>query len=102
MTHSRILVTGASGLVGSQITGNVIHITSPTGDLRNKKTAEDIINFYADKERMGENAVDKISGNLFPVTNRDFTKGFPLKSVATISAPVGDAALIAAWGLRHG
>jgi GDP-L-fucose synthase len=60
MTHSRILVTGAGGLVGSQITGNVVHITSPTGDLRNKKTTEDIINFYADKERMGEYAVDSI------------------------------------------
>ena len=48
----------------------------------------------------GNNFVDKISGRLFPVTNKDFpagwTKGFPYKSAATFSAPVGDAALIAA------
>jgi len=48
----------------------------------------------------GNNFVDKISGKLFPITGKDFdvntTRGFPYKSTATISAPVGDATLIAA------
>lgn len=48
----------------------------------------------------GNNFVDKISGRLFPITNKDFptgwVKGFPYKSAATFSAPAGDAALIAA------
>lgn len=47
----------------------------------------------------GNNFVDKISGRLFPIANKDFpegwTKGFPYKSAATFSAPTGDAALIA-------
>lgn len=47
----------------------------------------------------GNNFVDKISGKLFPITNKDFptgwVKGFPYKSAATFSAPTGDAALIA-------
>ena len=48
----------------------------------------------------GTNFVDKISGKLFPITGKDFdaswTRGFPYKSSATISAPSGDAVLIAA------
>lgn len=48
----------------------------------------------------GNNFVDRISGRLFPITNKDFptgwVKGFPYKSAATFSAPVGDVALIAA------
>lgn len=44
--------------------------------------------------------VDKISGKNFLITGYDFdttwTKGFPYKSAATISAPAGDATLIAA------
>ena len=56
----RLLVTGANGLVGSQIKGDIISIISQVGDLRDKKTTEDIINFYADKEKQGLFAVDKI------------------------------------------
>ncbi len=56
----RLLVTGANGLVGSQFKGDIIAITSHVGDLRDKKTTEDIINFYADKDRQGIFAVDKI------------------------------------------
>lgn len=48
----------------------------------------------------GNNFVDKISGRLFPIANKDFpagwTRGFPYKSAATFSAPAGDAVLIAA------
>lgn len=47
----------------------------------------------------GSNFVDKISGRLFPIVNKDFptgwVKGFPYKSAATFSAPVGDTELIA-------
>lgn len=47
----------------------------------------------------GNNFVDKISGRLFPIANKDFpagwVKGFPYKSAATFSAPAGDAELIA-------
>lgn len=47
----------------------------------------------------GNNFVDKISGRLFPIANKDFptgwVKGFPYKSAATFSAPVGDTELIA-------
>ena len=56
----RLLVTGANGLVGSQFKGDLIEITSKMGDLRDKKTTEDIINFYTDKDKQGSLAVDKI------------------------------------------
>ena len=56
----RLLVTGANGLVGSQFKGDLIEITSKMGDLRDKKTTEDIINFYTDKDKQGTLAVDKI------------------------------------------
>ena len=56
----RLLITGANGLVGSQFTGDVIAITSKVGDLRNTKVVDSIIDFYTDKERQKEYAVDKI------------------------------------------
>lgn len=56
----RLLVTGANGLVGSQIKGDVVPITSYECDLRDKKTTENIINFYADKNKQGMFAIDKI------------------------------------------
>jgi GDP-L-fucose synthase len=56
----RLLVTGANGLVGSQFTGDLIAITSKVGDLRDKKTVDSIIDFYTDKDRQKEYAVDKI------------------------------------------
>ena len=56
----RLLVTGANGLVGSQFKGDLISITSKVGDLRNPKIVDEIIDFYTDKERQKEYAVDKI------------------------------------------
>lgn len=56
----RLLITGANGLVGSQFTGDAIAITSKVGDLRDTKVADSIIDFYTDKERQKEYAVDKI------------------------------------------
>jgi GDP-L-fucose synthase len=56
----RLLVTGANGLVGSQFTGELIAITSKVGDLRDKKTVDSIIDFYTDKDRQKEYAVDRI------------------------------------------
>lgn len=56
----RLLVTGANGLVGSQFKGDLVPITSKIVDLRDKKSTEDIINFYTDKEKQGMFAVDKI------------------------------------------
>lgn len=53
--------------------------------------------FWLDGTLSGENFIDKIGGKLFPIANRDFTASyFPYKSAATISAPAGDATLIAA------
>jgi GDP-L-fucose synthase len=57
---SRLLVTGANGLVGSQFKGDLIAITSKVGDLRDKKTVDSIIDFYTDKDRQKEYAVDRI------------------------------------------
>jgi hypothetical protein len=57
--------------------------------------------FYLDGSISGDTLVD-ISGNdrHFTITGKDFatgwTSGFPYKSAATISAPAGDAVLIAA------
>jgi GDP-L-fucose synthase len=56
----RLLVTGANGLVGSQFKGDIIQITSKHGDLKNPKTIDSLLHFYADKELRKEYAVDKI------------------------------------------
>lgn len=55
-----LLVTGANGLVGSQFKGDVIKITSKHGDLKNPKTIDSLLHFYADKELRKEHVVDKI------------------------------------------
>jgi len=57
--------------------------------------------FWLDGTISGNTFVDKSGNNRnFTITGKDFvsnwTKGFPYKSTATISAPVGDATLIAA------
>lgn len=57
---SRLLVTGANGLVGSQFKGDIISITSKVGDLRNIETVDSIIGFYTDKNKQKEYAVDRI------------------------------------------
>lgn len=56
----KLLVTGANGLVGSQFKGDLIAITSKVGDLRDKKTVDSIIDFYTDKDKQKEFAVDRI------------------------------------------
>lgn len=56
----RLLVTGANGLVGSQFKGDIIQITSKVCDLRDKKETDYIFDFYADKNRQKEYAVDKV------------------------------------------
>lgn len=57
--------------------------------------------FWLDGTISGDEFVDKSgNGRNFTITSKDFpdnwSKGFPYKSAATISAPVGDATLIAA------
>jgi len=46
--------------------------------------------------RSAETYVDKVSGRVLTITNRDYdlTVGFPHKSAATVSAPIGDTAWI--------
>lgn len=55
-----LLVTGANGLVGSQIKGNVVQIISKVGDLRDQKVTDSIFKFYCNKDIRGEHAVDKV------------------------------------------
>jgi GDP-L-fucose synthase len=56
----KLLVTGASGLVGSEFKGDVVAITSKVGDLRDKKIVDDIFGFYTDKENQKEHVIDKV------------------------------------------
>lgn len=56
----RLLVTGQNGLVGSQFKGEIIAITSKVCDLRIPKQVNDVFDFYANKERQGNYAVDKV------------------------------------------
>ncbi len=56
----RLLITGANGLVGSQFTGDVIHITSKVCDLRDKNQTESVFDFYSDRTMLKEYAVDKV------------------------------------------
>jgi len=56
----RILITGQSGLVGSQFKGDLIALNSKVCDLRDKKSTDDVFEFYTNKERQKEFAVDKV------------------------------------------
>jgi GDP-L-fucose synthase len=56
----RLLVTGQSGLVGSQFDGDLIALSSKVCDLRNPKSVDDVFSFYTDKEIQKEFAVDKV------------------------------------------
>jgi GDP-L-fucose synthase len=56
----RLLVTGQSGLVGSQFNGDIVGLSSKVCDLRNTKSVDDIFSFYTDKEKQGEYVVDKV------------------------------------------
>ena len=56
----RLLVTGQSGLVGSQFKGDLIALNSKVCDLRNKTAMENVFGFYTDKNIQKEHAVDKV------------------------------------------
>ena len=57
---SRLLVTGQSGLVGSQFTGDIISLSSKVCDLRDAKSVDSVFSFYTDKEIQKEFAVNKV------------------------------------------
>lgn len=56
----RLLVTGQSGLVGSQFKGDLVSITSKVCDLRDSKAVDTVFSFYTDKTIQKEFAVDKV------------------------------------------
>ena len=56
----RLLVTGQSGLVGSQFTGDLIALNSKVCDLRNTKDTDYMFEFYTNEERQKEFTVDKV------------------------------------------
>jgi GDP-L-fucose synthase len=56
----RLLVTGQSGLVGSQFNGDLISLSSKVCDLRDPKSVNNIFSFYTDKEIQKEFAVDRV------------------------------------------
>jgi GDP-L-fucose synthase len=56
----RLLVTGQNGLVGSQFKGDLIAITSKVCDLRIPKQVNDVFEFYTNKDRQGNYAVDRV------------------------------------------
>jgi len=60
MKKNRLLVTGQSGLVGSQFKGNLVAFNSKVCDLRNQKDTDYMIEFYTNKERQNEYAVDSV------------------------------------------
>lgn len=56
----RLLVTGQSGLVGSQFKGDLIGLSSKACDLRDKKSTEQVFEFYTDSKTQKEFTVDKV------------------------------------------
>jgi len=56
----RLLVTGQSGLVGSQFKGDLIALSSKVCDLRDTKSVNSVFEFYTNKEIQKEYAVDKV------------------------------------------
>jgi hypothetical protein len=79
---------------------NVANSLISTGEIPYQENALVWIDGVTIEESGVKYFVDKKSGKNFKITDYDFpeawTEGFPYKSKATISAPVGDAALIAA------
>jgi GDP-L-fucose synthase len=60
---SRILITGASGLIGSQIikkNKNSIALNSKVCDLRDKKSTDEVFNLYTDVDQQKEFVVDRV------------------------------------------
>lgn len=60
MKKNKLLVTGSSGLIGSQFKGDVIGFNSKTCDLRHQKSTDHMFEFYTNKERQGEYVVNKV------------------------------------------
>jgi GDP-L-fucose synthase len=56
----RLLVTGQSGLVGSQFKGDLIALNSKVCDLKDIKSVNDVFSFYTDKTIQKEFAVDRV------------------------------------------
>lgn len=56
----RLLITGQSGLVGSQFKGDLISLNSRVCDLRDSKAVDSLFSFYTNKEIQKEYAVDKV------------------------------------------
>lgn len=56
----KTLITGITGLVGSQINGNIIGMNSSVCDLRDKSQTDEFIRYYSDKSIHGKNAINKI------------------------------------------
>ena len=56
----RLLVTGQSGLVGSQFKGDLIALNSKVCDLKDTKSVNEVFSFYTDKTIQKEFAVDRV------------------------------------------
>jgi GDP-L-fucose synthase len=56
----RLLVTGQSGLIGSQFKGDLISLSSKVCDLRDKKSTEQVFEFYTNTEIQKDFTVDKV------------------------------------------
>lgn len=56
----KLLITGQSGLVGSQFKGDLIALSSKVCDLRDKKSTEYTFGFYTDPAKHGDFVVDKV------------------------------------------
>jgi GDP-L-fucose synthase len=56
----RLLITGQSGLVGSQFKGDLVALNSKICDLRDKNSTENVFSFYTDKNIQKEHIVDKV------------------------------------------
>lgn len=56
----KTLVTGRSGLVGSQFNGEIIPVSSFICDLKNPTKVNNLLKFYTNKNIHGDNVVDKI------------------------------------------
>lgn len=56
----RLLVTGQSGLVGSQFQGDLISLSSKVCDLRDTKSVDEMFSFYTNKLIQKDLVVDKV------------------------------------------
>jgi GDP-L-fucose synthase len=56
----KTLVTGSSGLVGSQFKNNIVQVNSKVCDLKDSKMVDKLFEFYTDKEKQKDCEVDKV------------------------------------------